>query len=90
MLSVLQINQSNLILGVKSIKGEKRGLWMLNFFPDLELSVVKMSKKMVFGNIYKLLNKRSHRISKRKLTWVQLHIFKVLLKKSQLEQDLKI
>ena len=75
MLSVLQINQSNLILGVKSIKGEKRGLWML-FFPDLELSAVKMSKKMVFGNIYKLLNKRSHRISKRKLTWVQLHIFK--------------
>lgn len=28
---------------------------MLKFFPDLELSVAKMSKKMVFGNVYKLL-----------------------------------
>ena len=41
------MNQKNLILGVKSEKGGKQELLMLKDFPELGLSVVKMSKTVL-------------------------------------------
>lgn len=41
------MNKTNLILGIKSAKGGKQELLMLKDFPELRLSVVKVSKMVL-------------------------------------------